>query len=106
MSSSYGALNQKYNTLLALVLEGTGGTSIVHGKISPPTYSATTPTLYSFPTAFTGTVPNVVLTFDNGSSLSPTIIIVGLASVTLSGFYYLLSAPPPVGSSLNWFATQ
>jgi hypothetical protein len=80
--------------------------TIVNGRILNPTYNATTPTFYSFPTAFTGAIPNVVLTFDNGSATSPTIIIVGLATVTLSGFYYLLSATAPVGSNLNWFATQ
>jgi hypothetical protein len=83
-----------------------GGSTIVNGKIASPTYSATTPTLYSFPTPFTGAIPNVVLTVDNGSSTSPTIIIAGLASISLSGFYYLLSGTPPAGATLNWFATQ
>jgi len=80
--------------------------SVRSGKISTPTYSATTPTLYSFSPAFTGTIPTVVLTVDNGSSASATIIIAGLASVTLGGFYYVLSSAVPAGGTLNWYATQ
>jgi len=80
--------------------------TIASGKIPNPVYNLTTPQLYTFPTAFTGTIPNVILTVDNGSSVSPNIIVAGLASVTLTGFYYVISNTAPAGSNLNWSATQ
>ena len=83
-----------------------GSSTIINGKILNPVYSATTPQLYTFSSPFTGTIPNVVLTVNNGSSSSATIILAGLASVSLTGFYYVISATPPAGSTLNWFATQ
>lgn len=76
------------------------------GKIPNPVYNLTTPQLYTFPTAFTGAIPTVILTVDNGSSISPNIIVAGLASVSLTGFYYVISNTSPAGSNLNWTATQ
>lgn len=73
------------------------------GIIPNPVYNATTPQLYTFPTAFT-TIPIVTLTVDNGSSILPDIIVAGLASVTLTGFYYVISDTAPAGSFLNWSA--
>lgn len=80
--------------------------TIQSGKIPNPVYSASTPQLYTFPSAFIGTIPTVIVTVDNGSSVSPTIIVAGLASVTLTGFYYVISDTAPAGSNLNWCATQ
>jgi hypothetical protein len=84
----------------------TANGNIANGKIVNPIYSATTPTLYTFPSAFTGTIPTVVLTVDNNSSSSATIFVAGLASVSLTGFYYVLSSEVPTGATLNWLATQ
>jgi hypothetical protein len=98
-SSTTGKLNWNASIILSPI-------TTQSGKIPNPVYNLTTPQLYSFPVPFIGTIPNVILTVDNGSSVSPNIIVAGLASVTLTGFYYVISDTAPPGSNLNWSATQ
>ena len=96
-SSTTGKLNWNASVI---------SSTIKSGNIPNPVYNLTTPQLYTFPVAFTGTIPNVILTVDNGSSVSSNIIVAGLASVSLTGFYYVISNTAPAGSKLNWCATQ
>jgi hypothetical protein len=68
------------------------------GVITSPSTSGS----FTFSTAFTGAAPYVFLTADYGSGT--TIVNVGLAGVTLTGFNYLVSSTGL--AKLYWMATQ
>jgi hypothetical protein len=70
------------------------------GTIATP---ASVPTTYTFPTAFTGAIPTVILTADAGTG-NTSIYTISLAGVTLTGFTYLVSGAGL--ANLNWYATQ
>jgi hypothetical protein len=110
MSGSYGVLNQKYNTLLALILKGNySASSYQSGYID--TIVVGVATFQSFDSNFTSNdAPLVFLTYDNGSG-STTIINVGLAGITggagaWTGFNYLASATGSATAKIYWIATN
>jgi hypothetical protein len=102
-----------YSSGKAVWATAPASSTVQSGIISNPVYSATTPTLQSFGTAYVGlNPPSVTLTVNTGVG-STAIVVAGLAGYTSTGsgsttnwtgFYWFISGSVPTGGTLNWIA--